>query len=246
MYVKPSLVELSAMIRALVFDFDGLILDTEGPDYCAWQEIFQERGCNLPLELWCDCIGRSADWFDPIAYLEDRLGRSLDREAILLGHRRRHHHLLEAQQILPGIESYLTDAARLGLRIGIASSSSRQWVLGHLERLGLGGHWECIRCWDDVESAKPAPDLYLAVLEHLGVSASEAVAFEDSPNGIAAAKAAGIFCVAVPNGLTADLDLSGADMCLRSLARISLPELLSRIADRSPQAGGASGSNAGP
>jgi HAD superfamily hydrolase (TIGR01509 family) len=233
------------VIQALVFDFDGLILDTEGPDYRAWQEIFREHGCDLPLELWCDCIGRSADWFDPIGYLEDQLGRSLDRETILLGHRRRHHQLLESERVLPGIESYLADAARLGLRIGMASSSSRQWVVGHLERLGLGGHWECIQCWDDVESAKPSPDLYLAVLQHLGVPAGEAMAFEDSPNGIAAAKAAGMFCVAVPNRLTEGLDLSRADMCLGSLTQISLPELLGRIADRSPEARGASGSRAG-
>jgi HAD superfamily hydrolase (TIGR01509 family) len=234
------------VIQALVFDFDGLILDTEGPDYRAWQEIFWEYGSDLPLELWCECIGRSADWFDPIGYLEDLLGRSLDREAILLGHRRRHHQLLEAEPILPGIESYLADAARLGLRIGMASSSSRQWVVGHLERLGLDDHWECIQCRDDVESAKPSPDLYLAVLQHLGVTVGEALAFEDSPNGIAAAKAAGMFCVAVPNRLTKELDLGKADMRLSSLTQISLPELLGRISDWSPEVRGASRSGAEP
>jgi HAD superfamily hydrolase (TIGR01509 family) len=220
------------VIQALVFDFDGLILDTEGPDYRAWQEIFHEHGSDLPRDLWCDCIGRSGNWFDPIGYLEDQLGRSLDREAIQLQHRRRHRALVEAEPILPGIESYLADAARLGLRLGMASSSSRQWVVGHLERLGLGGHWECIQCSDDVEYAKPSPDLYLAVLQHLGVGAGDALAFEDSPNGIGAAKAAGLFCVAVPNRLTEGLDLSRADLCLGSLGQISLPDLLSQIEDR--------------
>ncbi|HEX6510061.1 MAG TPA: HAD family hydrolase [Chloroflexota bacterium] len=233
------------MIQALVFDFDGLILDTEGPDYRAWQEIFWEHGSDLPLELWSDCIGRSSDWFDPIGYLESQLGCSLDREATLSRHRRRHHQLLEAEPILPGIESYLADAARLGLRIGMASSSSRQWIVGHLERLRLSSNWECIRCWDDVESAKPSPELYLAVLQHLEVPAHEALAFEDSPNGIAAAKAAGMFCVAVPNRLTEGLDLSRADMRLASLAEISLSELLGRIAERPLNARGTSGSGAG-
>jgi beta-phosphoglucomutase-like phosphatase (HAD superfamily) len=96
-----------------------------------------------------------------------------------------------------------------------------------------------------VESAKPSPDLYLSVLQHLGVPAVEAMAFEDSPNGIAAAKAAGIFCVAVPNRLTEGLDLSRADMCLESLSQISLPELLGLIADRSAEARGASGRSTG-
>jgi len=132
--------------------------------------------------------------------------------------------------VLPGIVEYLEDADRLGLRVGIASSSSRNWVLGHLERLGLSDRWECIRCWGDVERAKPWPDLYLAVLDHLGVPPSEALAFEDSPNGIAAAKAAGMICVAVPNPLTDALDLSKADVRLGSLAEMPLPELLDRIA----------------
>lgn len=217
------------MIRALVFDFDGLILDTEGPDYRAWQEVFQDHGGDLPLALWCECIGRSADWFDAVGYLENQLGRSLDREAITDRQRQRHHELLEAEAVLPGIVQYLEDAERLGLRVGIASSSTRDWVLGHLMRLGLTNRWECIRCWDDVERAKPSPDLYLAVLDHLGINPSEALAFEDSPNGIAAAKAAGMVCVAVPNQLTEGLDLSEADIRLSSLTEIPLPELLDRV-----------------
>ena len=78
-------------------------------------------------------------------------------------------------------------------------------------------------------SAKPAPDLYIAVLECLGVSASEAVAIEDSPNGVIAAKQAGIRCVAIPNNITASLDLSHADLVLRSLSELTLPELLQRL-----------------
>lgn len=217
------------MIRALVFDFDGLILDTEGPDYRAWQEIFQEHGGNLPLSIWCQCIGRSADWFDPIGYLEEQIGTPLDRDSILGRQQQRHLELIELEAALPGIEDYLVEARRRGLRIGLASSSSRSWVVGHLERLKLLDPWECIRCWDDVERAKPAPDLYLAALEHLGVSAQEAIAFEDSPNGIAAARAAELFCVAVPNNLTEGLDLSGAHVCLPSLAAMPLPDLLSAI-----------------
>lgn len=217
------------MIRALIFDFDGLILDTEGPDYRAWQEVYQAHGHHLPLSVWCQCIGRSADFFDPIDHLEQHLGHPLDRNTILSNQERRHLELVQAERILPGIEDYLADARRLGLKLAVASSSRRDWVDGHLQRLGLDDGWDCIRCWGDVEHAKPAPDLYLAVLESLDIDAGEAVAFEDSPNGITAAKEAGLFCVAVPNLLTGELDLSRADIRLRSLAEMPLVELLATV-----------------
>jgi beta-phosphoglucomutase-like phosphatase (HAD superfamily) len=102
-------------------------------------------------------------------------------------------------------------------------------VSGHLDRLGILGRFDCVRCRDDVNNAKPAPDLYLAVLECLNVRATEALAIEDSPNGVIAAKGAGMRCVAIPNSITATLDLSAADLILRSLSEVSLPELLERL-----------------
>lgn len=220
------------VIQALIFDFDGLILDTEGPDYRAWQEVFEEHGGDLPLLVWCECVGRSADWFDPIAYLEEQIGERVDREAMLSRHRQLHREMIEAEAILPGVEEYLTQAGELGLRLGVASSSSRDWVEGHLGRLGLDGPWDCMFCWDDVERAKPEPDLYLAALGALGVTEREAIAFEDSPNGVAAACAAGVYCVAVPNRLTRELDLSRADVTLSSLTELPLSELLAKVAER--------------
>ena len=221
------------MIRALIFDFDGLMLDTEGPDYRAWQELYQEHGGDLALSLWTQCIGRSGDYFDALGHLEEQIGRRLDREPLLLRQRVRHREMVEAEALLPGVEDYLADARRMGLKLAIASSGSRDWVTGHLVRLGLEEYWTCIRCWGDVERAKPEPDLYLAAIESLDVAPHEAIAFEDSPNGILAAKRAGLFCVAVPNQLTEKLDLSGADLRLKSLAELSLADLISRIPDGS-------------
>jgi beta-phosphoglucomutase-like phosphatase (HAD superfamily) len=105
-------------------------------------------------------------------------------------------------------------------------------VTGHLERVGLGSVWDCVRCRDDVREAKPAPDLYLAALECMGLAAAEAVAIEDSPNGIAAAKAAGLLCVAVPGPLTQATDLGQADLHLSSLAELPLAELLLKVSSR--------------
>jgi beta-phosphoglucomutase-like phosphatase (HAD superfamily) len=118
----------------------------------------------------------------------------------------------------------------MGLKVGVASSSTRDWVRGHLARLGILESFDCLRCRDDVASAKPEPDLYISVLECLGVLASEAIAVEDSPNGVMAAKRAGLRCVAIPNSITARLDLGQADMVLGSLADLTLAELLRKIA----------------
>jgi len=115
------------------------------------------------------------------------------------------------------------------LRLGVASSSTGEWVRGHLARLGILERFDCLRCRDDVAHAKPEPDLYIAVLDCLGVTAAEAVAIEDSPNGVAAAKRAGMRCVAIPNSITARLDLSQADLILTTLAGISLTALLERL-----------------
>jgi HAD superfamily hydrolase (TIGR01509 family) len=213
------------MIKALIFDFDGLILDTEGPEYQSWQKVYQEYGCSLPLSEWVESIG-SSDVFDPYDYLAQQLGRPVDRGAIRARHSSHQVELLASLSLLPGVEEYLSQAKRLGLKLGLASSSSRRWVIGHLADWGLEARFDSIKCADDVERTKPDPALYLAALRALNVQAHEAIALEDSPNGVLAAKRAGIFCVAVPNALTRQLELDLADLQLVSLAELPLKELL--------------------
>lgn len=216
------------MIRALIFDFDGLILETEMPDYEAWQGIYREQGADLPFEVWGQVIGSRIEetTFDPVRYLEQQIGRSLDGEAINNEQKRRSLDLVLEQRVLPGVEGIITEARQLGLKLGIASSSPLSWVGGHLDRLGLRQNFEVIKTSDDVEHTKPDPALYLAALMALGVRADEAVVFEDSPNGVTAAKRAGLFVVAIPTELTAQLDLSHANLRATSLAEIILPDLL--------------------
>ena len=111
------------MIRALVFDFDGLILDTEVPEFQAWQEVFRDHGCELPLSTWAGYIGSASHHFDPCSLLESQLGKSIDRDTVKGKRRQRNRELLSTQEILPGVENYLTTAQRLNLKIGLASSS---------------------------------------------------------------------------------------------------------------------------
>jgi HAD superfamily hydrolase (TIGR01509 family) len=216
------------MIKALIFDFDGLIVDTEGPDYQAWQETYESFGCTLPLAEWAAEIGTYGA-FDPYDYLARQLGRPIDRAAVQARRRARFAALIEQQAVLPGVEGYIQDAKGRGLRVGIASSSPRSWVVGHLVRFGLEQSFDCIKTADDVERVKPDPALYLAALDALGVQAQEAVAFEDSPNGALAATRAGICVVVVPNRLTQQLAFDAANPRLTSLAEMPLAELLARI-----------------
>jgi HAD superfamily hydrolase (TIGR01509 family) len=218
-------VKVDAVIKALVFDFDGLILDTEGPEYQSWREIYQAYGCSLPLSKWAEGMG-SSDTFDPYSDLAQQLGRPVDRAAVRAKRRPRFTELMANQSIPPGVEDYVFKARELGLKLGLASSSSRSWVTGYLAQFKLEAHFDSIKCGDDVERTKPDPALYLATLQALRVKAHEAIAFEDSPNGVLAAKRAGIFCVAVPNALTQRLSLDLADLQISSLAELSLEKLL--------------------
>ena len=218
------------MIEAVVFDFDGLIFDSETHEYETVRELFTEHGVELTLAVWGQCIGRDPGWFDPIAHLEDLTGRPADREALNERRRRRFQERIAGEGAIPGVEEALSAARSMGLKVGLASSSPREWVEPQLERLDLLRYFDCIRTGDDVEHRKPAPDLYLAACRCLGVPPAKAVAFEDSPNGALAAKAAGMYCVVVPNPVTSTLEFGEHDLRLDSLREAELAELLTRIA----------------
>lgn len=216
------------MIRALIFDFDGLILDTEGPEFQTWQEVYAAHGGTLRFETWAETIG-TIGGFDPYAELERQIGHPIDREAIRHRRRQRFQELIVAEPARPGVVDYLEAARQRGLGLAVASSSPRAWVTGHLERLGLYRYFRCICCAEDVARVKPDPALYQAALAALGVGAAEAIALEDSPHGVTAAKRAGLFCVAVPNPLTSQLSLAHADLQIESLAALPLAQLLARV-----------------
>jgi HAD superfamily hydrolase (TIGR01509 family) len=214
-------------LKALVFDFDGLILDTEGPVFHSWRETFEAAGATLTLEEWSDTIGR-ANSVDPADLLAERTGKPLD-EARRAARKARRDELLAAEAVLPGVHEWLEDARLLGLPIGVASSSEVDWVAGHLERLGLLDRFACLTCFDGTLPGKPAPALYLAACESLGAAPADALAVEDSGNGVKAAKAAGLRCVAVPHDLTRDHDLTGADLLVASLAELPLEKAMARL-----------------
>jgi HAD superfamily hydrolase (TIGR01509 family) len=218
------------VIRALAFDFDGVVAETEEPIFESWSGLFRQHGQELEPGWWTSSVvGRPPGTVDLIAVLAERLGTELDVEALAAARRRREDELTAELAPLPGIREYVAEALRLGLRVAIASNSSRAWVVGNLERLGLGERWDCISCREDVEHGKPSPDLYLRVVERLGVAPAQVVAFEDSPTGVEAAKRAGLRCVAVPSSLTRTLDFGRADLRVESLGEVPLADLLARL-----------------
>ena len=214
------------MIRALVLDFDGLILDTESPMRTSWMEIYEEAGLHVTEEEWASLLGASADPQEAYDLLEAHLDRPIDRSALHKQRLRRELVLLEREVPMPGVFGMVRDARQLGLLLGVASSSERDWVHGHLARHGLLDSFDAIVCAEDVESTKPSPDLYLCVLETLGIRADQAIAFEDSQHGVASAQAAGIFCVAVPNRVTRCLGFEGADLVVSALSERTLQQYL--------------------
>jgi HAD superfamily hydrolase (TIGR01509 family) len=220
------------MIQALIFDFDGLILDTETPEVQIWQDLYAHYGQEFPLDEWVrTVVGATVANLDPLAQLERLTGQPLDRQAL---HEQVQRTRLDWQSDLPplpGVADYLDSARLLGLRLAVASSSPHGWVDGHLRRLGFYDLFDAVICREDAPRLKPDPDLFIAALSALHLRADHALAFEDSPNGAKAARAAGLRVVGVPNSITAHLGPLPADLTLNSLSDLSLPGLLGRFGD---------------
>jgi putative hydrolase of the HAD superfamily len=219
------------MLKALIFDFDGLILDTETPEVLVWESIYREYGHELPLHEWKKIIGGyGLSTFDAAEHLAQLTQRQLDVSSLRARYRLEADRLIHASPIMPGVVDLIREAKQRGLGLAIASSSPHAWVDDHARRLGLFDQFDKIICAEDVDPGrtKPHPDLFYKALDQLKVHNNEAIVFEDSLNGVHSAKTAGIFVVAVPNPLTARLGVDGSDITLVSLAHFSLSDPILR------------------
>ncbi len=219
------------MLKALIFDFDGLILDTETPEVLVWQSIYREHGFELPVDEWEKTIGGyGISNFDPANHLSLLSQGRLDSASMRIRYRRESDLLIHASDIMPGVVRIIEEAREQGIAVAIGSSSPHSWVDTHAKRLGIFHYFKHIICQDDVAPGrtKPNPDIYLKALEVLKVQNTEAVVFEDSLNGVEAARRAKIFVVAVPNPLTAKMGVSG-DMTVSSIANLTLQDLQAKI-----------------
>lgn len=225
------------MIKAIVFDFDGLIIDTETPWYSAYKEVFKRYDVDLSMEIWGACIGTTFDAFDPHDYLREQSGQHITNEEIIDETRTIFNELMAEQELRAGVLDYLREAKSLGLAVGLATSSNRKWIDLHFAKLGIGEYFDTVYTADDVERVKPDPELYMKAMETLGVKGHETIVFEDSLNGLKAAKAAGAFCVIVPNNVTSFMDFKDYDLRLSSMAEMSLAEVVERVGSNNRRMG---------
>jgi HAD superfamily hydrolase (TIGR01509 family) len=213
------------MIRALVFDFDGLILDTETPLIDAYAAVHARHGVPFDRAQFLRSVGHADYAFDPWHGFSPHA----DRAALELERRTCKDDLMLRLPILPGVVPLLDAAQAAGLRLAVASNSPHSWVDAHLDRLGLFALFDCVACREDVPSPKPEPDLYKHVLNRFGLRGHQAISFEDSHTGSLAAKRANLWSVAIPNESTAHHDFAHVDLHLTSLADTTLPALLTRF-----------------
>jgi putative hydrolase of the HAD superfamily len=222
-------VPVAGWLDAVVFDLDGTIVDTEQPSFEAWRRTWDEHGETLLLEDWVVCVGTDWDLFDPLAELGRRVP-GLDLEAVRRTKRELEATLMGGTVLRDGVAAWIAEAAALDLPLAIASSSPRHWVDDHLDRLGVAASFQSVHTVTEVGVTKPDPASYLAACEALGVQPSRALAIEDSANGTAAAKAAGMRVVACPNPITVGLDLTAADLVLTSLTERTLAQVAEHLA----------------
>lgn len=207
---------------AVLFDFDGVLVDTEWAIYEAWLRTFQAHGHDLPLEIYTRCIGSDFDTWSPKTHLEDLTGQSFDWHQLDEDRQVEIRRDLEQAGSMPGVMTLLESLKSRGIRIGVVSSSSHSWVDTWLDKLRLTSYFETIVCRGDAPRIKPAPDLWLEALRRLDLPGSDVLVFEDSLNGVTSAKEAGLNVYAVPNRTTAELDFSIADKVINSLEDFTL------------------------
>lgn len=214
----------SGIPGAVVFDFDGLVLDTERTSYQATQEVFSEHGEEFSAQYWASMVGLT-DHPHWTTILEEQLGHGIDREKWVQHKSARSWELASELELMPGVLALFEALRAVGVPMAVASASRARWAEGHLHQRGLDHYFTSIRGREHTERTKPHPDPYLSACAALGVEPSAAIAIEDSVPGVASAKSAGLTVVAVPGGMTADHDYVLADLIVLSCADLTVGDL---------------------
>jgi HAD superfamily hydrolase (TIGR01509 family) len=216
------------MIRAVIFDFDGLIVDTEWPAYEAWSTIYARYQQVLPLEKWVAAVG-TFHGFNPVQYLNELTGLELEFDRLFAEKENLKAAKCAVAPILPGVEARIAEAKSLGALTGVVSTSDREWVETHLKRVGIYHQFDAVITREDVKKVKPDPEPYQKAAAVFEVNPSACIVFEDSMNGVRAAKAAGMYCVAVPSRVTEFLDFAMADRRVTSLAEFEIARFIEEV-----------------
>jgi len=215
--MSEEIIKATQQSEAVLFDFDGVILDSEWPIFQTWRELFKREGQELELELYVKCIGSDFDTWSPQTYLEELTGRSYDWDA----ENPKRQVILESDlENSPPMEGVLDLLEALReKKTAVVSSSTHHWVDRWIEKLSLTPYFQTLVCRGDAPRIKPAPDLYLEAARRLDVEPAKCLVIEDSMNGMISAHEAGMKVLIVPNRLTSILDFAAADLQTNSLAR---------------------------
>ncbi len=204
--------------KALLFDFDGTLVDTEWAIYQAWLATFQKEGQDLPIETYAQCIGSDFNTWSPKTHLEDLTGKQfpwaemdLERQKVIEG-------ALKSEGPVPGAVEILTELEGQYV-MAVVSSSSHDWVDGWLERLEMSQYFSATVCRGDAPRIKPAPDLYERASERIGIPPQECLVIEDSLNGGLAGLEAGMTVQVIPNRITKGSDFSRMNGVFESLTQ---------------------------
>jgi HAD superfamily hydrolase (TIGR01509 family) len=211
---------------AVIFDFDGIVLDSETPEYESHRRIYERCGAALTVDEWCEVIGTWSEGHDErwIATLAARSARAPSREDYH-AERRRIFESIVPREPMRGIRELLALLMTAGVPAAIASSAPARWVVPAVASIGMETMFGAIVTGDAVTHRKPAPDVYLEAARRLGVDPARSIAIEDSRPGIAAARAAGMKAIAIPHWLTSQHDLSRADLTVPHAGELTLATL---------------------
>ncbi len=212
---------LLADAKAVIFDFDGLLVDTEYAIYTSWLRVFQAEGHPLPLDLFNQCLGSGYTHWNPGDHLERLTGKSYDWDAINARRQTEIVSELEHEGLFPGAQELIERLYEAGIPMGVASSSSHRWVDNWLNKLGVMPYFKTVVCRDDGLAVKPAPDLFLRAAQNLGIAPESCLVLEDSQNGVVAAVSAGMKVIAIPNRVTQEADFSKATLVINAIAALT-------------------------
>ena len=216
-------------IKAIFFDFDGIIVHTKGIEYESWRRVYSVFDCNLNIKRWIKIINNIQGIYDPSLILFSeclyKYHRKINRKNVRDLQKKLYESMLNHLSPISGVMDLIKECSKQKIFIGLASNGTSEKINFTLKRLKIFKYFDEIVCGENVENRKPAPDVYNELLKKAQISPSEAIVFEDSPSGILAAKTANIFCIAIPNKITKHLDLEGADVIIEKFSKLSFEKL---------------------
>ena len=211
--------------KTLLFDMDGVLVDSEPQHYRAWEKVFNRLGFSIPWDIYKGCIGSTLGTM--FSFVEKNTGHKLDHtEELLAEYKENLQKILSEEGVreIPAVKRLLPRFREKGYRMAVASSSPMKEIRNTLDMAGIEDCFELLFTGESVSHPKPAPDTFLGCAAALGEKPENCIVIEDSHNGTLAGRAAGMYCIGIQNPGSGDQDLSAAEVIIQTFDE--LEELL--------------------